>query len=157
MIKRTVVAAMFASLLMASSAARATSDYEAEHPLTPFIYYWTFLNAGTQYTIETKNLTGGDTVLTIIYYNGTAWQQIAANDDNPFPRSKVVFTAPFSANYGIWVRSFNQGAGQRCDVAINGTTVLTQAEFGGVPASMTWSSGDQFRVAPTRFTNTSDD
>jgi hypothetical protein len=144
-------------LVALPSTGRAIPTYDSEVQLSPFIYYHLYLQSGTQYTIETKNLTsGGDTVLHVLYDNGSSIQQIAANDDSPTVASKVVFSAPATGFYKVWVRSFSNTTGGKADVVINGITHLTQAPFGGNSHYMAWSSGEQFRVATTRFTGSDD-
>jgi hypothetical protein len=131
--------------------------YDSEVQLSPFIYYSLFLTSGIEYTIETKNLTsGGDTVLHVLYNNGLSFQQIASNDDLTGLASKVVFSAPTTGFYKVWVRAFSNSSGGKADVVVNGLTELTQAPFGGNTHYMAWSYGEQFRVATTRFTGSAD-
>ena len=94
----------------------------------------------------------------MLYNNGSVLQQLAANDDSSGLASQVIFTAPYTDYYAIWVRAYATGTGGSADVAINGSTVLTQAQFGGNMhwTTGTWDAGDQFRVAPTRFTGNGD-
>ena len=80
MIKRGLIMATCVGALMATSSAKAETAYDAEGSLTPFIYYWTYLNAGTQYTIETKNLTSSsDTVLSC----STTTMGLCSNNSRP--------------------------------------------------------------------------
>lgn len=144
-------------LVALPSMGRAIPTYDSEVQLSPFIYYHQYLESGTQYTIETKNLTsGGDTVLHVLYDNGSSIQQIASNDDSTTLASKVVFSAPATGFYKVWVRSFSNTTGGKADVVINGITHLIQAPFGCNIHYMAWSSGEQFRVATTRFTGSDD-
>ena len=155
LIKSSCLLAPFALALLARPAAAATL-YDAEAPLAPFIYHYVYLKQGLN-TIETKNLTAyGDTVLHVLYNNGSTQQQIAANDDSVGLASKVVFAAPYTAYYAVWVRSYSNGSGGKADLVVNGTTLLNQAQFGGQVRYTSWNAGDQFRVATTRFTGSSD-
>lgn len=145
------------ALLVLPATSTAVTTYGSEVQLSPFIYYLRYLQSGTQYTIETKNLTiNGDTVLHVLLDNGSTFQQIAANDDSTGLASKVVFSAPATGWYRIWVRSHSSWNGGRTDLVVNGSTELTQAPFGASLHYMGWSTHEQFRVATTRFTGSAD-
>lgn len=138
--------------LLVSGAALAGPHYVASRDWGNFIWVSQYLDAGQSYTFETNNLTGSapDTVLHVLRDRG-GWSQVAANDDCPGGslRSCVTFTAPDSGYYYIWVHPYSDGKGGTASLYRNGTLLLTNNPFGGVPMPMTWTAYDTFRVAGT--------
>jgi hypothetical protein len=138
--------------LLVSSAALADPHYVGSRDWGSFIWLSQYLEAGKVYTYETTTLMGAapDTVLHVLRDRG-GWSQVAANDDCAAGglRSCVTFAAPDTGTYYVWVRAYADGRGGTAGLWRNGTQLLNNQPFGGVPISQSWSANDTFRVAGT--------
>ena len=141
-------------LLCTAEKAAASAFCSVEGTVPAFIWLSRTLTSGTQYTIETANITG-DPVLHVFKSNPSGtfdnqWVQVAANDDFSGNSSRVVYTPSTSGEYKILVRAFSSTTGGFADLKINGSTILTHNAYGSNVTSTTFSTGETVRVTSTR-------
>src|SRR5438309_2411947 len=104
------------------------------------------LEAGHEYTLETRNLSaGGDTVL----YVARDGQQLAFNDDRGEndPSSLVHFTPDQTGDYTIIIRAYDDAWAGTCDLWIDGQVRQQGIQFAGAVVHWSWKPGDQFQSA----------
>jgi len=148
---KTFLEALRVGLLLLPTLAVAGPHYVASRDWGSFIWMSTYLEAGQSYTFETRELTGAapDTVMHILR-DRNGWSQVAMGDDcQGNTRSCVTFTAPDTGYYQVWVRAYAEGRGGTASLYRNGTRVLLDQPFGGVPLQFAWKAKDTFRVAST--------
>ncbi|MCP3139588.1 hypothetical protein [Pyxidicoccus xibeiensis] len=149
---KAMMAVLRALVLLAPSVALAVPHHVASRDWGSFVWLSLFLDAGQSYTFETRDLAGTapDTVLHVLRDRGGVWSQVAVNDDCAgTTRSCVTFTAPDSGYYRVWVRAYADGRGGTASVYRNGSLLLSNQPFGGVPLSFTWKQKDTFRATST--------
>lgn len=138
-------------VLLAPAVALAVPHYVAPRDWGSFIWLSTYLDAGQSYTFETRELTGSapDTVLHVLR-DRNGWSQVAVSDDCAgTTRSCVTFTAPDSGYYRVWVRAYGDGRGGTASLYRNGTLLLANQPFGGVPILFAWKAKETFRATST--------
>lgn len=142
---------LHALVLLAPAVVMAGPHYVASRDWGSFIWLSTYLDAGQTYTFETRDLTGTspDTVLHVLR-DRSGWSQVAVSDDCAgTTRSCVTFTAPDSGYYRVWVRAYADGRGGTASLYRNGTLLLSNQPFGGVPVAFTWKAKETFRANST--------
>ncbi|MBZ4416018.1 hypothetical protein [Myxococcus sp. RHSTA-1-4] len=148
---KAFMGAFHALVLLVPAVALAVPHYVAPRDWGSFIWLSTYLDAGQSYTFETRDLTGTapDTVLHVLR-DRSGWSQVAVSDDCAgTTRSCVTFTAPDSGYYRVWVRAYADGRGGTASVYRNGTLLVANQPFGGVPISFAWNAKETFRATST--------
>ncbi len=101
------------------------------------------LDAGQQYTFETRNLSyGGDTIMYLVRDNGNgSYTQVAYNDDCPGGglRSCITYTPTQSGAYWIIIRSYSNSSKGYCDYFFNNQNILINTFFGGTIISTNYT------------------
>lgn len=149
---------IWAAALVAAGPSVASAEFYGERELVAFIFYATTLNAGTQYTIETKNATTGcDPVLHVLFQNGSTWTQVKADDNSGAGlNAKAVYTPSTTGTHRVWVRAYSSSTQGRADLYINGTEKLNQVHVGGERANMGCATSEELRVTGSERGRTND-
>ena len=137
--RQTLTSALLLLSVLGGSAANAES-LETGSP-GPVVWMSYYLQAGVAYTIETANLSAGDTVLYVIGPTNETW---ADDDSGPGVASTIVMVPIYTGYHHIFGAAFSQSSPGNCDVRVNGTTILTQAPFAGIKSIQAWRHRQAF-------------